>query len=128
MSGKYFDEYNTDATEERLSLYVKEMDEFIESYGYEREIASVKNNSSIQDIESEILSFLKENSKGLNHLEIYGTLKEYGERTIYVCCYEPYGDELFCVERKEQKLYFFKKPEYKYGIRMEHINYFACNI
>ena len=112
-----------DADEYYIFQYINQIESFIENYGYTKEIISIKENSTIEDIENFIKDFLIKNANAWNHLEILGTLKDYPNKKIYVCCYEPYGEELLCIEEKSNKLFFFKAPNYKHGIKMEHINY-----
>ena len=115
-------ECEVDAAEYTISLYVEDMERFINEYGFEKEIISIKDNDTISDIEIKLLKFLKYNSKGLDFMEILGTLKGL-DSIVYVCCYEPYGDEVFCVEYKNDGLYFYDTKEYAHGIKMQHIDY-----
>ena len=112
-----------DAEEYYIFQYINQIESFIDNYGYTTEISSIKENSNIEDIENIVRDFLIKNANAWNHLEIFGTLKDYPNKKIYVCCYEPYGEELLCVEEKSNKLFFFKTPNYKYGIKAQHINY-----
>lgn len=118
----YSDDY-MDADEHYISQYIQQIESFINSYGYDKEICSIKDNSSIKEIEDNIRNFLMKEANAWNHLEIIGTLNDFSDREIYVCCYEPYGEELICVEEKNNSLFFFKTPDYKYGIKSHHINY-----
>ena len=113
-----------DSAEYHIAQYIESIENFIFNYGYDKAICSFNTNSSISEIERLICNFLMKKASAWNHLEIYGTLKGYPDRIIYVCCYEPYGDELICVEVKDNKLYFFDKSIFKNGIRMNDINYF----
>lgn len=117
------EDYN-DSAEYHISQYIESIENFISNYGYDRAICNLNNNHSISEIEELICNFLMREASAWNHLEIYGTLKNYPNRTIYACCYEPYGDELICIEVKDDKLYFFDKSIFKNGIRMNDINYF----
>lgn len=117
-----YDDY-MDASEYYIFQYINQIEDFIKNYGYTKQIGSIEKNSTIEDIENVIKDFLMKNANAWNHLEILGTLKDYPDKKVYVCCYEPYGEELLCVEEKSNKLFFFKTPNYKYGIKMKHINY-----
>ena len=78
-------ECEVDAAEYTISLYVEDMERFINEYGFEKEIISIKDNDTISDIEIKLLKFLKDNSKGLDFMEILGTLKGL-DSIVYVCC------------------------------------------
>lgn len=112
-----------DAEEYYIFQYINQIESFINNYGYINEIGSLKENSNIEEIENVVKDFLMKNANAWNHLEIFGTLKDFPDKKVYVCCYEPYGEELLCVEEKSNKLFFFKTPNYKHGIKMKHINY-----
>lgn len=120
-------ECSVDAAEYRLNFYIEDMERFIDEYGYKKEIAIVNKDTSIVDLENILLKFLKENSKGLDFMEILGTLKDFEDSEVYVCCYEPYGDEIFCVELKDEKVFFFNTKDYKNDIKMSDINYIERN-
>lgn len=112
-----------DACEEYIFKYINQIESFINNYGYTKEICSIEESSNIDEIEIILRKFLVENANGWNHLEIFGTLKDYPNKKVYVCCYEPYGEEVFCIEEKNHKLFFFDISNYKHGIKSKHINY-----
>lgn len=112
-----------DASEYYIFQYINQIESFINNYGYTKEIASLKENFNVEDIETTIRKFLVENASGWNHLEIFGTLKDYPTKKVYICCYEPYGEEVFCIEERDNKLFFFDISDYNYGIKTKHINY-----
>lgn len=118
-----YDNDYMDACEEYIFKYINQIESFINNYGYKKEIVSLKENFNVEDIETTIRKFLVENANGWNHLEIFGTLKDFPDKKVYVCCYEPYGEEVFCVEEKDNKLFFFNISNYKHGIKSKHINY-----
>lgn len=112
-----------DAEEYYISQYVKSIEDFINNYGYSKEICSIDKNASVKDIEDMIKNFMITNANSWNYLEIFGTLKDIPDRDIFVCCYEPYGDELFCIEKKDNKLFFFKYRNRINNLNFKHINY-----
>lgn len=113
-----------DNSEYRVFQYIKKIESFISSYGYENKICNFnKENNSLSDIALSIKEFLVKEIGAQDYLEVYGTLKDVQDRTIYVCCYEPYGDELIFVEHIGKKLYFFDKSTYDGQIGVSHINY-----
>ena len=112
-----------DAAEYRISIFVKDIENFIKSYGYKKPIISINEDFSLRDIESKLVNFFKENNKNVDEITIYGTLKESNCDT-YVCCYEPYGDEVFCVKSYNNHLYFYNTADtYETGIKVSNINY-----
>lgn len=112
-----------DASEYYIFQYTNQIESFINNYGYTKEICSIEEHFNIEDIENIIREFLVKNANSWNHLEIFGTLKDYPAKKVYICCYEPYGEEVFCVEERENKLFFFDISNYKHGIKRKHINY-----
>ena len=114
--------YN-DSAEEYIFNYIKHIENFISDYGYDKKIGDISNDSSLSDIEDVIRKFLILNANAWNHLDIFGTLKEYADREIYVCCYEPYGEEVICVENISNELFFFDISKYKNGINISHIKH-----
>lgn len=121
------DNYNNynDSAEEYIFDYINHIETFIQEYGYNKIIATVSENSSIKDIEDTVRNFLISKANSWNHLEIFGTLKKYPDKDIYVCCYEPYGEEVLCIENKSNSLFFFDISDYKNGIKKSDINFFS---
>lgn len=115
-------DYN-DHYEETIFNYIKQVESFIDNYGYDKEICFVEKDSSIEKLEYLIKDFLILNANTWNHLEILGTLKGYPNKTIYVCCYEPYGEEVLCIENKNNKLFFFNYKKDIIDIRYKHIEF-----
>lgn len=112
-----------DREEDYIFNYIKQIRSFIDNYGYDKKITTIKDDSTIIEIEDSIRVFLIENANAWNHLEIFGELKGYPDRTIYACCYEPYGEELICVENINNELFFFDTSNYKYGVKKNDIDY-----
>ena len=123
LNKEYIEEshYN-DSSEEYIFNYIEHIENFISNYGYNKRIGSINSDSTVSDIEDKIRNFLILNANAWNHLDIFGTLKEYSDREIYVCCYEPYGEEVLCVENISNELFFFDISKYENGIKMHHIN------
>lgn len=118
-----YNKTHNDTDEYYISQYINKIENFIFNYGFDKPICFVGDNIKLSIIENSIRDFLIKEVSAWNHLEIYGTLKEFKNRTIYVCCYEPYGEELICVEHKNNNLYFFKNPYHPRYIKPQYIDY-----
>ena len=98
-----------DKEENNIQEYIQNIEEFLNSFDKKNPISTESvRGKKIEFIANIIKDFLVNQASALNYLEIFGTL-DIHDRTIYVCCYEPYGDELFYIEDKNGLLYLIDK-------------------
>lgn len=117
------DRHYMDSCEEYILGYINNIENFIKNYGYNNPIGYISNSNNINQIESNLLEFFKRNNNRLDYLEILGTLKVLSNKMVYVCCYEAYGDEVFCIEVKNNNIFFFDFSRYLEIIKIKDINY-----
>lgn len=113
-----------DSCENQILHYIKEIESIINNYGYKKIISSIDDISNLSYIEFILNDFFNQSNTKLDYLEILGTLKGFSNRLIYVCCYEPYGGEVFCIEVKDNNIIFFNSNKYLKNIKRSDIEYF----
>lgn len=117
------DRHYMDSCEQYILGYINNIENFIKDYGYHNPFGYISNINNIKEIESNILEFFKRNNNRLDYLEILGTLKALPNKKVYVCCYEAYGDEVFCIELKNNNIFFFDFSNSSEDIKIKDINY-----
>lgn len=115
-----------DADEYYILQYINQIESFIAEYGYDREICTISENSSIEDIEKSIRLFLVDKANAWNHLELLGELINLPNK-VYICCYEPYGEEVIYIENRNNKLFFFNTVDKGMFLNDNNINYLDNN-